>query len=252
MHEGHRERLRERYRKAGLSALAEHEVLELLLMYAIPRRNTNDIAHRLLERFGSLRNVFQARAEELALVDGIGEYAAVLLSLQGDVIRNYAEKERQKGKLRVASPADAVGYVLRLTGGEPYENVYLMNLDKNKRLLRTEKLFSGTLTEVPLYPRLIVEAALRSRAHSVILVHNHPSGDPTPSESDATATGAVKSALNSIDIAFFDHLVVGHDCVYSYSRDIYIDRQGNAHPSLQALTETLAGAEEQYKAAERE
>ena len=219
MHEGHRERLRERYSNNGVGAFTEHELLELLLTYAIPRRNTNELAHRLIDRFGSLHAVFSAEVAELTNIEGIGERAAVFLRLVGDSAALNAEAVgRQKQRMRILSPADAAAYALDLMRNERYESVYVVSLDKNMRLLHAERLMTGSLNEAPLYPRRVVELALMHRAASILLLHNHPSGDPTPSQADAEATEAVQKALNSIDIRLYDHLVVGEGGVYSFSR----------------------------------
>ncbi len=219
MHEGHRERLRTRYATNGIGAFTEHELLELLLTYTIPRRNTNEIAHRLIDRFGSLSAVFSAEVAELANIEGIGERAAVFLRLVGDSAAYHAEAAgKQKQRMRIVSPADAANYALDLMRNERYESVYVVSLDKNMRLLHAERLMTGSLSEAPLYPRRVVESALMHRAGAVLLLHNHPSGDPTPSNADAEATTAVQKALNSIDIRLYDHLVVGEGGVYSFSR----------------------------------
>ena len=155
MHEGHRERLRARYCSNGIGAFTEHEFLELLLTYTIPRRNTNEIAHRLMERFGSLSAVFSAEVAELANIEGIGDRAAVFLRLVGDSASYYVEKTtKQKKRMQIASPADAAAYALDVMRNERYESVYAVSLDKNMRLLHTERLMTGSLSEAPLYPRL--------------------------------------------------------------------------------------------------
>jgi DNA repair protein RadC len=224
MHEGHRQRLRERYVNTGLDGFQEHELLELLLTYAIPRRNTNDIAHSLIGRFGSLSSVLEADAAELASISGVGEYAAVFLRLIGDTARKAAKADPRQTP-RLNTPAAAAAFAMDLLRAERYESVYVVSLDKNMRLLHAERLLTGTLTEAPLYPRRVVESALMHRAHSVLLLHNHPSGDASPSQSDAQATEAVKTALNSIDIRLFDHIVVGHNEAYSFSRGIRITKE---------------------------
>lgn len=221
MHEGHRARLRERYMKTGPEGFMEHELLELLLTYAIPRRNTNDVAHSLISRFGSLSSVLSADVAELSTVDGVGSSAAIFLRLCGDAGRKATNASSEKAP-RLNTPAAAVSFALELLSGERYESVYIVSLDKSMRLLHAERLLTGTLTEAPLYPRRVVESALMHRAHAVLLLHNHPSGDPSPSESDAQATEAVKKALNSIDIMLFDHIIVGRNAAYSFSRGILI------------------------------
>lgn len=225
-HDGHRERLRERYIKHGFDGLMEHELLELVLTYAIPRKNTNNIAHALIKRFGSLENVLNSSCAKLQTAPGIGENTAIFLNMLGNFIlrsRSLDGGAQNEKRPRLATPAAAAAYALSLAGNEPYENIYVASLDKNLRLLHGEKLLSGSLTETPIYPRLIVESALMHNAHSVLLFHNHPSGDVQPSQNDIEATLIVKSALASIDIELYDHLIIGKDKAYSFERDIIIE-----------------------------
>lgn len=239
MHEGHRDRLRERYIKNGIGGLEEHEILELLLTYAIPRRNTNDIAHALIRRFGSLGRVMRAEIPELTSVEGVGRHTAVFLRLHGQLLRKVQEEGDgvKREQLRLHTPAAAAAFALRLLREERYECVYTISLDKNLRLLYAERLLAGTLTEAPLYPRRVVESALQHRAHALLLVHNHPSGDATPSGNDMEATEAVKRALESIDIRLHDHLITGDGVVYSCLRGILIEpaEQEGAQPRRVSL-----------------
>ena len=169
-------------------------------------------------------SIFSTQTAELDSIDGIGESAAIFLKLIGDTARR-ATKPGGRRAPKLDTPAAAAAYALDLLRAERYESVYVISLDKNLKLLHAERLLTGTLTEAPLYPRRVVESALMHRAHAVLLLHNHPSGDPSPSESDAQATKAVKMALNSIDIRLFDHIVVGRNAAYSFSRDILISRE---------------------------
>ncbi|MDR1620093.1 MAG: DNA repair protein RadC [Clostridiales bacterium] len=224
MSEGHRQRLRQRYIANGIESFQDHEALELLLTYAIPRRDTNDIAHALLGRFGSLTNVLHADVGELTHIDGVGESVAVYLRLHGQLVsRVMREGLQKKTKLQLNTPIAAASYAISLVDDKHYECVYVLSLDKNIRLLHAELLFTGTISEAPLYPRRVVENALLHRASAVMLVHNHPSGDPRPSGSDIQATQTVKKALNAIDIGLHDHLIVGQGVVYSMLRELEID-----------------------------
>ncbi len=217
MHDGHRKRLRERYTCLGIGDLSEIEALELLLTYAIPRKDTSETARALLAQFGSLSAICYAKHEELCKISGIGTSASGFLRLIGDILHTYIKAQPPALKGRLQTPAAAAAYALELLKAERYESVYVVSLDKNLRLKHVERLLTGTLTEAPLYPRRVVEAALSHCAHSVLLLHNHPSGDPAPSESDTQATEAVRAALNAIDIELFDHIIVGHGVVYSFS-----------------------------------
>lgn len=226
MHEGHRERLRARYIKTGLSGFADHEVLELLLTYAIPRQDTNATAHALLSRFGSLRGVLYADINELQQVHGVGERTAVLLHVQGELLHDLSLRVQIKEKAVLSTPVAMASLALNLLGKERYESVYVVSLDKHFRLLHAQCLFSGTLYEAPMYPRRIVETVLQHQAYAALLLHNHPSGDPAPSEADISATAAVIAALNGVDMQLYDHIIVGRDIVYSCARNLYINKEG--------------------------
>lgn len=217
MHEGHRERLRKTFLSAGEDALHDHQLLELLLTYAIPRRDTNPLAHMLLKSYGSLEKVLTADPQELMLLPGIGEQAAVLLSLAG-VLSGRCTKAMPQKRPCLGQPAAAIGYCRGLFFGAKYEEIYAISLDAKNMLLHTDKIASGTLSETTLYPRLVLEHALRHGAAAVILAHNHPSGDPTPSPEDVSATRKVYEALGSIGIKLLDHLIVGKNAVYSMAR----------------------------------
>ena len=214
MHEGHRERLRKRYIENGFEGLAEHEQLELLLTYVLPRRDTNPISHNLIDKFGSLSAVLEANVFDLMQVEGVGERMAAFLCLCGE-LRRMPEKEIQKMHLR--TPGEAFAYCRCLFKAAQGEQLYLISLDKNKRVLHADLITRGTPTRTAMYPRLVVECALRHHACSVIMAHNHPSGDVRPSREDVDATLAVRNALSSIDIPLFDHLIIGRGKGYSFN-----------------------------------
>lgn len=217
MHEGHRKRLRDVYVQSGADALHDHQLLELLLTFSIPRKDTNPIAHELLMAFGSLDDVLHADINELMKVEGVGESSAVLLSIIGALPSRMAY---EKGKaVRLTTPKEAMAYCRALLAQQRYEVMYIVSLDKNLRVLHCEKLSSGTLTETAIYPRLVVESALRHNAHSVMLAHNHPSGDLTPSRADVEATASVLRALEPIGIRLHDHIIVSKNGAFSMARD---------------------------------
>ena len=206
-HDGHRERLRERYAASGLDSFAPHEVLELLLTYAIPRKNVNPLAHKLLERFGSLGAVLSAPVDALAAVDGIGPRAAALLSLFSSVSRRL-EQERGTEKIRLAS-ADAAGqHCAALLSGLRQEHFYLVCLSAKLELLGDALIAKGSLSEVTAYPRLTAEAALAMNAHTVLLCHNHPGGTLAPSKEDIEVTRRLRDMLRSLEIRLADHIIV--------------------------------------------
>lgn len=214
IHKGHRDRLRARYIKDGLDSFEDHQVLELLLFYSIGRKDTNEIAHRLLKEFGSLSNVFEASAEELMRVDGIGENSAVLISCISGLFRRYNQSLMDKNP-RIETTGGAMIYAKSLLTGRKYENLYVICMDGKGEIIHSKKIAEGTLDEVSAYPRKIVESALQSKAHSVILAHNHPGGPALPSEADLVVTRKAAKALALVDIDLRDHIIVGKDNVIS-------------------------------------
>lgn len=205
-HDGHRARKKQQFLRHGGDSFADHELLELALFYAIPRRDTNELAHRLLEQFGSLKNVFSASVEELQKVEGVGESAAVLLHLMPEI-----EKRAYQGaaKERNLSSVEKCGsYLLRLLGGEQHEVLYQLCLDGKGKLLLCRQLSQGDMDSAALSVRQVVNNALRCGASAVVLGHNHPSGVALPSEEDRAVTLRVRDALKTLDICLLDHIVV--------------------------------------------
>lgn len=248
IHAGHRERLRARYAVSGGEGFLDHQYLELLLTYAIPRRDTNALAHALLDRFGSLEQVFGADVAQLTQVPGIGESAAVFLTLQGDLARRLwlARLTDAKGRIKLNAPLAAAQYAFARLHTSPYETVLVACLNARCEIIHSETLQRGTLTEAQIYPRNIAEIALLRHAHSILLMHNHPSGSPAPSAADTEATQAVKTALDGIGVRLNDHLVVGGAFVYSYSAGVVLELSAE-EPQLYSLDDYLSGVAAQPK-----
>lgn len=207
VHDGHREKMRQRYLKHGLDNFAEHEALELLLYYAIPRRDTNPIAHALMERYGSLSAVLSAPAEDLMQVEGIGESGAILLRLAPQLCAKarLADAERET----VLSSVDRLGaYLLSRFSDEANEIVYQLCLDRKGKLLACKRLNEGGVSGADLDVRRVVENAILSRASAVVLAHNHPSGVALPSGEDVAATVRAGEALATIGVELADHIIV--------------------------------------------
>lgn len=222
VHAGHRARMKERFMKEGLSGFSEHEVLEFLLMFAIPQRDVNPLAHRLIERFGSLSAVLETAPSELKRVDGVGENAAVLLSLMPQLL-SYYQHSAMGSKPVITNLAEARRYAGALFFGLHEERVYMICMDQSGRVLRPALLHKGTIDQVQIYPREVVETALRYHAHAVLLAHNHPSGTAEPSQDDYDATRAVISALNVIGVRVIDHLIFAGNSVYSMTQNSQFD-----------------------------
>lgn len=209
IHDGHREKMRQRFLKGGLDSFADHEALELLLYYAIPRRDTNPIAHALMERYGSLSGVLTAPVEDLKKVEGVGESAAILLKLAPQLYRKARLSDAEQET--VLSSVERVGaYLLDRFAGERNEVVYQVCLDRKGKLLTCKKLGEGGVASADLDIRRLVENALLSGASAVILAHNHPSGVALPSKDDYIATSRAKDALAVVGVALTDHIVVAN------------------------------------------
>ena len=207
IHDGHREKMRRRFLSGGLEQFADHEALELLLYYAIPRRDTNPIAHALMERYGSLSAVLTAPVEDLQKVEGIGESAAILLKLAPQLYRKAKLSDAEQET--VLSSVERVGaYLLERFAGEKNEVVYQLCLDRKGRLLACKKLGEGGIASADLDVRRLVENAILTGASAVILSHNHPSGVALPSRDDYAATDRAKAALNVVGVALTDHIIV--------------------------------------------
>ena len=209
-HAGHRNRLRLRFKKEGLNGFAPHEVLELLLTYAIPRVDTNPIAHALIHRFGSLHGVLEASPAELEQVPGVGPNASALITLMLPVLRMY-EQERLQPRLKLDTYANLAAYCHTLFLGVNQERVYLLCFDAKLCLTTTVLLSSGTPTEVSINPRLVMQELMRHNAVSAVLTHNHPSFSPRPSWEDIELTLELQRLMNSVGIRLIEHIIIAGD-----------------------------------------
>ncbi len=212
LHSNHRERLRTRYFKEGIDSFESHQILELILFYSIPRKDTNNIAHELLNRFGSLSGVFEAPVGELTMVKGVGKATAVYLNLFSQIVRKY-EEDKKRDKKDLSSSFDACEYCVGLFKGRIYECMFVICMDSQNKIIGYEKVAEGTINEATVYPRSIIRAALSNNAAKVIITHNHPGGTTTPSTEDLSITTKIEKALSAIDIKLCDHIIVaGDDC----------------------------------------
>lgn len=207
LHTGHRKRLIKSYLDNGLDVLEDHRVLELLLFYCIPRKDTNEIAHRLIQKCGSLHGVLDADPRDLMKVEGVGENTAVFLSMMPRLMKRY-QKSKQGHAPLILTPAQAAEYASTLFTSGSHEEFYIICLDSQSRVKAAVKICSGTVNELPVYTRVVVEAAIRSRAFAVILAHNHPGGSLEASVEDIEVTENIVTALNAINIAVRDHIIV--------------------------------------------
>ena len=216
-HEGHRLRLRERFESSGLDSFAQHEALELLLTYAIPRKDTKPIAKALIGRFGSVGGVLCAPYEELRCVPGIGGSAATLISLLLPLSRLYYREQADRAQSRPAA-GEWAEYCRTLLMGERYEKVYVLALDGKGGLIQKTLISSGDEGEAAFYPRLAVAALLRAGAQGAVLCHNHPDGDARPSLADRQLTEALIPLLKSLGIELLDHIIVTDTAAFSFTQ----------------------------------
>lgn len=211
---GHRQRIREKFAAGGLDHFLDHETLELLLTYCIARRDTKPTAWALVRRFGSLAAVLDASVEELCHIDGMGVQSAQFLKLIRAVFKKYSLEE-VKQKITVRTPEQVLEYCKASLAGNADECLELIFLSVRNTIIGTEVVSQGSLDRVSVSPRKIVERALAAKAAALILVHNHPSGDPTPSMEDVVLTKEVARAAALLGITVHDHIIIGKGAHYS-------------------------------------
>ena len=206
-HKGHRERLKQRFLVEGLDNFTDIQVLELLLFYAIPRSDTNPIAHALLDHFGSLARVLEADVEELKKVRGIKDHAATLLALVIDLCRYYQVNCAQETEI-LATLEECGKYMVPRFFGRTRETVFLLCLDAKCKVLCCKEIGEGSVNAASISIRKVVETALAANATTVVLAHNHPSGIAVPSTEDVQTTRRLAAALQAVEIHLADHIVV--------------------------------------------
>ncbi|HEY1720716.1 MAG TPA: DNA repair protein RadC [Magnetospirillaceae bacterium] len=205
---GHRQRLRDRFQKGGADALADYELLELILFLAIPRRDVKPLAKALLKEFGSLQGVLGAEVGRLADFEGLNENAAVTLKVVAAAARSMTREQVIQRNV-LTSWDKLIEYCRTALAHEPTERFHLLFLDRKNTLIADEVQQEGTIDHTPVYPREVVKRALELNASAIIMVHNHPSGDTAPSRADIEMTKRVRDALSAVNIALHDHLVIG-------------------------------------------
>ncbi len=215
----HRKRLRERFRKSGAEGMHDYEILELLLTYAVPRKDVKPRAKELVRRFGSLPGVLDATQKELEEVAEIGPISSTLIRLIKETCSVYlAEKAKDTDAL--SSPGAVLDFARMKLAGLPHEAFMIIFLNTKNKVLDYKVLHEGTIDRAVIYPRRMVEEALGRHASGIILVHNHPSGDTGPSAEDKQLTRSLIEAARTIDLRVLDHIIIGKEgyCSFSESR----------------------------------
>ena len=205
---GHRDRLRQKFLTGGENSLADYELLELLLMGFIPRKDVKPLAKRLIDSFGGVSAVFAASPKELQRVDGVGETLSVYLKTV-HALQLRAGIETVKKSTVLSSWQAVQDYLKVRMQHEKTESFRTLFLDRKNKLIADEELGRGTVDHAPVYPREIARRVIELSASSIILVHNHPSGDPTPSQADISMTREIMDALEAFEVKVHDHLIVG-------------------------------------------
>ncbi len=206
IHEGHRSRMKNRFLEQGLDSFETHEILEMLLYYAIPQGDTNPLAHHLLDTFGSISKVLDAPVEALEKVKGVGPSSAVLLKMIPQLARVYLEDLKIPKPLLDAE--DMAHYIIPKFVGRMNEVVVLLLLNSKAEVLFCDVINEGSVVEVSIYVREIVHMAMRHDATSAVIAHNHPSGNTFPSRGDMKATADVYDALQPVGVALLDHFII--------------------------------------------
>ena len=212
-HADHRQRMKDRFLENGLDIFDEHQVIELLLFFGIPRRDTNVIAHRLIKRFGSLRDVLDAPYEELLKVDGIGEHAATLIKLSAELSRRYLLSESLDTE-RFDTVEKLGKFLINLFLGKRNEEVYLLTFNGKMEMLSCDKLADGLSNLVSFSVKPLIESAILTHASGIVLAHNHPGGIASPSGSDISLTDQLMYMCDQISIPLIEHFVVAGNSYY--------------------------------------
>lgn len=207
IHNGHRERLKQQFLENGLDGFTDVQALELLLFYAIARKDTNPIAHSLLERFGSLSQVLDASPEELEKIPGISTHSAGLLRLVTELSRRY-QVDRARKAVVLKCVEEIGAYLTPFFFGRSQETVFLLCMDAKCKVLACKEIGEGGINSASVSPRKVVETALSAGATSVVLAHNHPSGVAVPSMEDVQTTARVAAALDTVEVYLVDHIIV--------------------------------------------
>ena len=209
-YQGHRRRLRERFLATVGDGMPDYEILELLLSIAIPRSDVKPLAKALIDRFGGLPAVLSAEPAALGQISGMGEVSTVAVKIVREAAKRLARAEASEQPV-IASWDRLIDYCMTAMGHEPVEQFRLLFLDKRNRLIADEVQQRGTVDHTPLYPREVVKRALELGATAIILVHNHPSGDPTPSRGDIEMTREVSEAAGKLGIVLHDHVIISRE-----------------------------------------
>lgn len=246
VHEGHRNRLKNRFLEQGIDNFQPHNILELLLFYSIPRRDTNEIAHNLLESFGTLKGVFDADFNDLIKVDGVKENSATLLKLIPEIARAYATNKYSSNY--IFDTAEKVGeFFLDKYIGEKNEIIYLLLLNNRYEMLDIVKLHEGSVNSAQISPRKIVDLVVKHNASMIILAHNHPDGTAYPSMEDIETTVELMETFRLVDVRLIEHYVVSNNDYFTIIHSTESLKQSNKD-NRDFFRRTLLNKKENFQA----
>jgi len=214
----HRSRLKKKFSESGIGAFHDYEVLELLLTYAITRKDVKPQAKSLLKQFGSLRGVMDATIEELESVKGITTHTAILIKLARELGTLYLN-EKAREKPQVTCTRELIDYCRSKMGGLKDEQFHVIYLDAQNKIIEMETVQEGIVNQAVVYPRKVLENALTQKASAIILVHNHPSGHIKPSDADIRLTRTIQETAKILDILVHDHLIIGENRFFSFREE---------------------------------
>ncbi|NLN59294.1 MAG: DNA repair protein RadC [Deltaproteobacteria bacterium] len=215
---GHRQRLKGKYLSTAPGTLQDYEILELLLSYSIPRKDVKPLAKALLLRFSSLKGIMDAPGEELMEVPGIGSHTAVLIRLVRELGTRYL-KEKVREKTQISCTTELIQFCNAALGGLKDERFCVIYLNAQNRMIDMDVIEEGIVNQAIVYPRKVLESALKRKASAIILVHNHPSGQVKPSDADIRLTHTIREAAKALDILVHDHLIVGENRFFSFREE---------------------------------
>ena len=213
---GHRKRLRERYVKNGYEALQDYEIIELLLTFVKQRVDTKPLAKQLIKKYGTIEEILKADIKDLKETEGIGDITAVFLNFVGDIAACSFKDKAEKEKISFRNKNQLISYLRNDIGFSKNEEFKVLFLNSVNEIIETEILFTGTIDKSAVYPRKILERALYHNARSIVFVHNHPSGNVSPSEKDIELTEEVKKFFKIVDINVLDHIIITKNSHFSF------------------------------------
>ncbi|TDT71918.1 DNA repair protein RadC [Hypnocyclicus thermotrophus] len=216
--EGHRQRLKLKFLNNDIDSFLDYEIIELLLTFSIPRKDTKPIAKELLKKFDNLNSILNASKEELFQIKGFKENSFILIKLLNSLVK-LSLKDKMYSKIKFTSLKDILDFLYLELSYLEKENFKIIYLDTKNQFISDEILFEGTLDKSIIYPRELVKKILFHEAKSVIFVHNHPSGDVSPSKSDIDLTLFLKDLLYKLEIILLDHIIIGKNCYYSFKEN---------------------------------